>query len=395
MNTPAFNFPSSDQMVPHGATTFTSLSPSAHGSLTASSNMPAPYSSDPFLNVPELVLSPLFIDNLAKDFDLDIVQRNYLHTCAQLGSVDGGLTKADLATRLYHLAVFLNHANAMKQAAPQGNIDSLTHLLEDLRVRLDDGYTFTREQMRNIRTQAQDTIYEATRTSFMTMHTDVMNKLKDARVTLKLNSVFGNPSREKALMSVVKKTCSSVRNSLRQDLRNGICGDSPSMLAEFTYASATKFKRGGPGLGLDIGFTIHVALLRRFARENPSTIGVEEVEDDDTTEDIGSSPAPPTKKRKIAATSHGGGRIPKGKDFWSQVDKFFTQKIVEFGSKNLQGAGWKEYTSETIQMDEHLFPSHDETEEPMSDVPAASVSSSTTANLNAGGSRGSNLLRHM
>ncbi|KAJ7732324.1 hypothetical protein B0H16DRAFT_1770419, partial [Mycena metata] len=218
------------------------------------------------------------------------------------------LTKADLATRLYHLAVFLNHANAMKQAAPQGNIDSLTHLLEDLRVRLDDGYTFTREQMRNIRTQAQDTIYEATRTSFMTMHTDVM-------VYSKTQLVFGNPSREKALMSVVKKTCSSVRNSLRQDLRNGICGDSPSMLAEFTYASATKFKRGDPGLGLDIGFTIHVALLRRFARENPSTIGVEEVKDDDTTEDIGSSPAPPTKKRKIAATSHGGGQIPKGKDF--------------------------------------------------------------------------------
>lgn len=136
------------------------------------------------------------------------------------------------------------------------------------------------------------------------------------------------------------------------------------MLAEFTYASATKFKRGGPGLGLDIGFTIHVALLvcfllyrliyllnqcqRRFARENPSTIGVEEVEDDDTTEDIGSSPAPPTKKRKIAATSHGGGRIPKGKDFWSQVDKFFTQKIVEFGSKNLQGAGWKEYVKSGV-----------------------------------------------
>lgn len=90
---------------------------------------------------------------------------------------------------------------------------------------------------RNIRTQAQDTIYEATRTSFMMMHIDIVvcanafcfsselivgqQKLRDNKVTLKLNSIFGNPSREKALVSVVKKTSSSVRNALRQD----VCAD--------------------------------------------------------------------------------------------------------------------------------------------------------------------------
>jgi hypothetical protein len=77
--------------------------------------------------------------------------------------------------------------------------------------------------------------------------------------------------------------------------------------------------------------------------ENPSAIGVEEVEDDDSNEDPGSSPAPPSKKRKITATSRAGGRVPKGKDLWSQADAFFVKKIADFGSKNLQGSGWKEY----------------------------------------------------
>lgn len=35
---------------------------------------------------------------------------------------------------------------------------------------------------------------------------------------MRLANVFDNPSREKALSAVVKRTCSGVRNSLRQDV---------------------------------------------------------------------------------------------------------------------------------------------------------------------------------
>ncbi|KAJ7328008.1 hypothetical protein DFH08DRAFT_816169 [Mycena albidolilacea] len=100
--------------------------------------------------------------------------------------------------------------------------------------------------------------------------------------------------------------------------------------------------------------------------ENPSAIGVEEVEDDDNNKDFGSSPAPPSKKCKITTTSHAGARVPKGKDFWSQADTFFVKKIADFGSKNLQGSGWKDYvlyTNETLRIDESFFltPVDDET----------------------------------
>ncbi|KAJ7633336.1 hypothetical protein DFH06DRAFT_910655, partial [Mycena polygramma] len=290
-----------------------------------------------------LVVSPLFVDNVAKEFGLTTVQRGQLHMCAQLGSVDGGLSKADLSTRLFQMGVFYAYVNETKRAAEQNSLENLPQLLEDLRIRLDDGYTFTKDQTRNIRAQAQDTIYEPTRTSFMMMHLDVLARLRDNKVATKLTGVFGNPSREKLLFSLVRRTCSSVRNSFRQDIRNSICGNSPAPLATFTYVTAMKFKRGGPGPALDVGYTVHNALLRRFAMENPAIIGVEEVEveDDDGTEDY-SSPGPVSKKRKLQSTPtpHGGGRVPKGKDFWSKVDAFFTKKITEFGGKNLQSAGW-------------------------------------------------------
>ncbi|KAJ7688024.1 hypothetical protein B0H17DRAFT_1201703 [Mycena rosella] len=345
-------------------------------------------------SIPQLVLSPLFVDNLAKDFGLTAVQRNHVHTCAQLGSVNEGLTKADLSTRLFMLAVCYSESNEMRRAAERNNTENLAQLLEDLRVRLDDGYTFTRDQMRSIRSQAQDSIYEPTRTSFMSMHNDVLQKLRDNKGPTKLSNVFGNPSREKALASLVKKTCSSVRNSLRQDIRNSICGDTPSTLSTFTYTSASKFKRGGPGLSLDIGYTIHNAHLRRFAIENPSIIGVEDVvEDEDSNDDPGSSPAPASKKRKLNTAAHAGGRIPKGKDFWSQVDAFFATKIHEFGSKNLQSPGWKEYNSETIRRDEQRFPNDNQQREASPAVSSSESASGSNAPRNGPAAAASNLFQ--
>jgi hypothetical protein len=43
-------------------------------------------------------------------------------------------------------------------------------------------------------------------------------KLRDNKGTAKLTSVFGNPAREKILFPLVKRICSSVRNSFRQDV---------------------------------------------------------------------------------------------------------------------------------------------------------------------------------
>lgn len=61
---------------------------------------------------------------------------------------------------------------------------------------------------------------------------------------------------------------------------------------------------------------------------------------DDSNEDNEAPADPsPAKKRKRGRPSV--GRIAKGKDFWGQVDKFFTKEIETRG-RNLAGPTWKE-----------------------------------------------------
>lgn len=58
----------------------------------------------------------------------------------------------------------------------------------------------------------------------------------------------------------------------------------------------------------------------------------------DNEEDF-DQPASGTKKRKLKATTV--GRVPKGQDFWSILDKWFSGKLEALGKK-MTGAKWKE-----------------------------------------------------
>lgn len=140
-------------------------------------------------------------------------------------------------------------------------------------------------------------------------------------------------------------------------MRDSISPTKPQSLAQFTYDSALKYKRGGPGEKLDHAFTIHnvilvcicVALLpsdvylnclpqRKFAFDNPTLLGIMEPESDtEDALDAGGIANHTAKKRKRMV----GGRIAKGEDFWGQVDTYFRKEIAGRG-RNLVGSGWKE-----------------------------------------------------
>jgi hypothetical protein len=51
------------------------------------------------------------------------------------------------------MGLFMAHANESRRAAEQNNIENIAQLLDDLRIRLDDGYTFTRDQMVRVLSQ--------------------------------------------------------------------------------------------------------------------------------------------------------------------------------------------------------------------------------------------------
>jgi len=129
---------------------------------------------------------------------------------------------------------------------------------------------------------------------------------------------------------------------------DSITGKDTLPLDQFTWDTATKYKHGGPGEKLDVGFTIHNFLLvwlhnllmalvsysseqRCFGLDNLSLICAEETADNDINELMG-------KKRKCSC-----GRVAKGQDFWSWVDNFFSSKIqLECGCQ-LAGSGWKQW----------------------------------------------------
>ncbi|KAJ7290656.1 hypothetical protein C8J57DRAFT_1213294 [Mycena rebaudengoi] len=278
-----------------------SLSPEPR--LTPPSN-PVPPDARPIPLIP-----PLFIDSLAKEFGLAERELKRLRGLVQVVSCAGGsISQAELVGQLYTTAIVMSEAaERCRLTEEAGGVPDLKGLFNDFKIRLDDTFTLTQVQ--------KDTIYEATRTVFSTLHIDVLASLERQKVVLQLDNVFGVPARSKMLNAFVKTMSSSVRNACIEPT-------SYTPLETFVFQSATKYKNGGPGEQLSDLFTIHATLLRRFAYDNPTLLSNEETEDENENENDEDLAAPSKKKRKRA-----GGRIPKGKDFWSQVDAYFNKEV--------------------------------------------------------------------
>ncbi|KAI0751776.1 hypothetical protein C8Q80DRAFT_1119434 [Daedaleopsis nitida] len=311
------------------------------------------------------VLPPLFVDQVSSVFKLSAPRAEKLHVMVHLGSVTPALSKADLSTRTYIFAAVLSAIDDLKHVitSSRANIDDLPAMFEDMKIRLEDTFNLTKEQNDNARGIVKDLVYQANRVKFKSatfVTSEVMNILRTEQLTLRLNNIFGKPTREKILVTQLKRTASSVRNAFRQDIRDSIT-DKPCSLKQFTAQTAAKYRRGGVGdSALDIGFTIHNALLRRFAIDNPHLLNIEEAEDGEGSDinrqertHVDSSSGPAKKKRKTATTA--GGRVPTGQDFWSQVDRYFGTYVTKWG-KDITSPGWKSLVDDIISRDKLNFP---------------------------------------
>ncbi|KAI0355310.1 hypothetical protein OH77DRAFT_1511597 [Trametes cingulata] len=330
-------------------------------------------------DVAPLVLRPGFVDALAKDFGLDRHYSVKLHAFVGLGSSEPALSRPDLATRTYTLAAIFALINTCKRsqsASQDTGVDDLPGLFNDLKIRLEDTFNLTKEQRENIRAITQDMIYQANRVTFKALADDVEKHLRGDQAMLRLTNIFGSPFREKILSTHLKRVASSVRNAFRQDIRDSISGDKKCSLKDFTFQSAVKYKRGGPGDRLDVGYTIH---NRRFALDNPELLNIDESEDGNdsssTPPAADSTTGPARKKRKTTA----GGRVPRGEDFWSRVDRHLASYVISYG-RNLASVQWKGFIDDIIRRDESNFPHavepwlvNDSTE------PAGRVTTSTAA----------------
>jgi len=311
---------------------------------------------------PSTVIDPLLIDNLAKDFNLEPTQRANLHAFITIGTADGSLTRSDLLTRLYMLAaIYSDSADRRRLAREQGFMD-FKAMLSDINIRLQGNFSLTKEQLANIRKAANDMIYQPARTNFTSMHVDLDKYLRESQASLGLSNAFASPAREQVLASQLKKTCSSVRNAFRQDIRDSLLGNNKQSLEAFTYHTANKYRRGQFTADLDFGYTVHNVILRRFALDNIDLIKKAKKEKDDDDDDDDETPETGSKR----ARTQGGGRIMKGQDFWARVDAFFVEMINARG-RNLTATRWKDYVDDAIHRDNAMFKGH--SDDPASGIP--------------------------
>ncbi|KAJ6474052.1 hypothetical protein C8R47DRAFT_1294448 [Mycena vitilis] len=295
------------------------------------------------------VIPPLYIDNLAREFGLGDRDRMKLRNFVQVVTgASGALSQATVAAHLYMLAVILSEAaERRRQEQEKSFVGDLRAMMRDLQIRLDDGFTLTTNQKANIRGITQDVIHESTRIVFVTLHVDVLVVLKSKAQLLDLDNIFGVPVREKKLGSALRRACSSVRNAFRQDIRDSIDPATFLPLEKFVYTLASKYKLGGVVGELSDLFTIHAALLRRFAFDHSMLLWIDEDEDDPE-----SSPERPRKKRKVAPKQ--GGRIAVGHDFWGKADSHFQDEVAKRG-RSFKDARWKPYIDQILADDKSKF----------------------------------------
>ncbi|KAH9040604.1 hypothetical protein EDB84DRAFT_1646509 [Lactarius hengduanensis] len=193
---------------------------------------------------------------------------------------------------------------------------------------------------------------------------------------LQFTNVYSNLSRQKTLMGVIKRACSSVRNGYRELIRNSVDDDDDknSTLDDFIYDVATRFHPSNVARFINPHTIQHVAILRRFALENPGLLGVVEVEDEDDKYVPGGGPnseagdgdgltdplRPASAASSVTANGPRGRKRKranrhKGGDFWSMVEKWFAARmsVDQFGPAN--SPGWKMYIKETIDNDRKRF----------------------------------------
>lgn len=71
---------------------------------------------------------------------------SHLYVTFKLGSLGEGLSQADLATRVYIVALLYGESAARRRVEKDQGINDLAGLFNDLKIRLDDSFSFTKEQ---------------------------------------------------------------------------------------------------------------------------------------------------------------------------------------------------------------------------------------------------------
>ncbi|KAF9070029.1 hypothetical protein BDP27DRAFT_1420465 [Rhodocollybia butyracea] len=299
------------------------------------------------------LIRPGLVDNLANDFGLNEQQCSTLHAYVQFGSVEGGIGKAEMLAKLYAMTVNFDLYNHPKIIEDENNVETLRRMLRDLDVRLQTTFAVMASQTKTIRAVVTDLIYNPMRTCYHELAADVFESLRKNAQQYHFHNVFRVTGYEKTLETTIVKQCSSVRNNFRQHLQDGMAASAD----EFTHKLNKKYLRlGGPKYSLEQLLNKNI-ILRNYIHENPSSIWAKEEEGDESDTDESLAVVEDgRKKKKRKLKTHGGGKVPKGCDFWGLIDQWFKEQLDEKElGKKMSDPRWKQKIEGFRRLDEAGF----------------------------------------
>ncbi|KAH9038200.1 hypothetical protein EDB85DRAFT_2141962 [Lactarius pseudohatsudake] len=303
-------------------------------------------------------LEASFVEKVANSFgfgDRDQEFRAGLHSFTRMGR---DLSKSDLSMCTYTLGVLYKIMRELRDRAE--SLQWFETTLMDVSARLEDTFYLTSERKTNIRLIAGEVIFEPKRVSYMQIHLDVEARIRKNQKDLRF--ICCNISHQKSLMSAIKHACSSVRDEYSELIRNSVSdNDSKNFtLNDFVYEVATRFQPSNVTRVINAHTIQHVAILRRFALDNPDLLGVGEADEDGDDDYVllpgGSTGSTATDNGSREEKHECSTNRQKSGYFWRMVEEWFAaHTTLEQYGPAWDSPGWQMYIKETVDNDHMRF----------------------------------------
>ncbi|KAJ7050161.1 hypothetical protein C8F01DRAFT_1179609 [Mycena amicta] len=281
-----------------------------------------------------------FTDGISNEFQLAPEHRNDLHTFRMLADQPGG----ENLQMVYLLAAVFKCTELGERVSNNYNI--VKDVLEQAMAAIGQNLAVTKGQKADMRIVCHIKVFDPKRTSYDndTLCEEVLAHLKKNRDTNDFKAVFQSnaQNRLRAVTTQIRTECTYAKS----DLRGLIKADRQVCLTVAT-SNATR-KMTGSADNITVNHVFRMALLRRFARENPNLL--EDIKESGSNKrarnDDNNHDDTPTIRRP---------RTNEADSWWGKFSAFLAEKSAEWGS-DMKSAGWSEYLNSAIAQERSRFP---------------------------------------
>ncbi|KAF4622462.1 hypothetical protein D9613_009475 [Agrocybe pediades] len=321
------------------------------------------YGQTPAASVRQTAMATsLFVDNIAKTFELTDEQTRSLHELVEVTTkLPGQLEPADIMSRCYMVSCQYGSENRILRAvstAPGGlglSSSQTTRVLQDISVMMEDSFAITPAQRTAVRLVGQHLICKPGRTSYKELNNEVEKILREQPKRHNMQNIFGQPTREAVLGSDIRTQMSGVRNKFRALILESLVGEKHCSLEAFVARCCKKYSIGLLSNMQAQSLSMHLSLLRRVTWENKNLSELpNEVETTAATANADEEMIERPRKRQ--KKGRGGGRVSQEDDFWAQIEAWFAKQL-DLRGKDFSSPLWKEYIRETLNLEQERFKS--------------------------------------